>query len=978
MLRNFFQSRSLKARVTAFTLVVFLIGTWSMAFYASRLLHDDMQSQLGNQQFSTASLLAEGVERQLDDRLRGLEELAGRITPAMLNDTAVLQAFMEQQSIALGLFNGGSFAVRLDGIATASLPLSAERFGVSYMDRDFVVAALKEGKSTIGRPVMGKKLLAPIFVMAVPLRDTQGKVIGALAGVNDLSKPNFLDSVTANTYGKTGGYLIIAPQYRLVVTASDKSRVMEVLPAPGFNPVIDRFIDGYEGSAVLVNTLGVEILASAKHVPAAGWYVVAVLPTAEAFAPIHAMEQRMLLATLLLTLVVGGLTWWMTWRMLRRQLSPLLATTKTLATLSATALPPLPLPVTSQDEIGELIGGFNRLLESVALRQESLRESESRLKDAERIAHLGSWTLDVVSGKLIWSDEVYRLFEIDPYQFGATYAAFLNAIAPEDRAAVNEAYTNSLKTRLPYEITHRLCMSDGRIKWVHEKCMSEFDATGKPLQSQGFVQDITERKQIEEDLRLERDRIQLYLNTALVLMVALDSAGKITMINPAALKLLGYAENELLGRNWFETCLPQPEGREIVLPVFQRIMAGDVESIEEFENSILCRDGSQRLILWRNAYTSAAAGLITGTLSTGIDITESRRVASEREHGLRRIKALMKNASDCVVVLDAERRIIEISDSCLSAYGYTREELLAMAGADLRAPDVREELTQRLQELTEKISLTYQTWHCRKDGSRFPVEIGASMIDIDGKRYFQFTIRDISQSVRQREAMEKELAATSRRLSELSHHLVEVQEDTRRRLAGELHDRTSPNLAAIQINLGIIATALPQDPPELVERLADTRALIEDADNSIRDISADLRSPLLDYAGLAAAVEAYAARFTQRTGIPVEFGCENGATRLAPALESLLFRIFQEALTNILKHARARSIKIMLNLDDSQVTLTVADDGVGFDLERVESGATQTGMGLLNMHEMAEFAGGTLRIDSHPGQGTRIEVRIQP
>ena len=92
---------------------------------------------------------------------------------------------------------------------------------------------------------------------------------------------------------------------------------------------------------------------------------------------------------------------------------------------------------------------------------------------------------------------------------------------------------------------------------------------------------------------------------------------------------------------------------------------------------------------------------------------------------------------------------------------------------------------------------------------------------------------------------------------------------------------------------------------------------------------------------------------------------------------SLLFRIFQEALTNSLKHARARSIKVMLNFDDSQVTLTVADDGVGFDLERVEAGATRAGMGLLNMREMAEFAGGTLFIESHPGQGTRIEVRLQ-
>ena len=126
--------------------------------------------------------------------------------------------------------------------------------------------------------------------------------------------------------------------------------------------------------------------------------------------------------------------------------------------------------------------------------ERALSASAERLKEAQRIAQLGSWELDLRTGELIWSDEIFRLFEIDKSRFGATYEAFLDAIHPDDRDRVNQAYTQSLESRAPYEISHRLRMSDGRIKWVHERCASDFDAEGKPLRSVGTVQDVTAQK----------------------------------------------------------------------------------------------------------------------------------------------------------------------------------------------------------------------------------------------------------------------------------------------------------------------------------------------------------------------------------------------------------------------------------------------------------------------------------------------------
>ena len=134
------------------------------------------------------------------------------------------------------------------------------------------------------------------------------------------------------------------------------------------------------------------------------------------------------------------------------------------------------------------------------LAEAALKESAQRLEEAQRIAQVGSWEFDVASGKLTWSDETYRLFEIDKDTFGASYEAFMDTVHPDDRERVSQAYIDSLTNRMPYEISHRICMPDGRIKWVNERCEMHFDESGKAVRSKGTVQDITERKLAEAQI----------------------------------------------------------------------------------------------------------------------------------------------------------------------------------------------------------------------------------------------------------------------------------------------------------------------------------------------------------------------------------------------------------------------------------------------------------------------------------------------
>ena len=178
------------------------------------------------------------------------------------------------------------------------------------------------------------------------------------------------------------------------------------------------------------------------------------------------------------------------------------------------------------------------------LAQLELLHNQELLNEAQRLGQLGSWELDLVGGELKWSDEVYRIFELDPAQFSPSYENFLDVIHPDDREMVNQAYTQSLENRQPYDIVHRLRFADGRIKWLREHCITEFDGAGKPLRSVGAVQDITEQYLAAEHLRIAAATFE----TQEAILIA-DPDANILRVNHAFENLSGYSAEEMIGKN---------------------------------------------------------------------------------------------------------------------------------------------------------------------------------------------------------------------------------------------------------------------------------------------------------------------------------------------------------------------------------------------------------------------------------------------
>jgi putative nucleotidyltransferase with HDIG domain/PAS domain S-box-containing protein len=191
--------------------------------------------------------------------------------------------------------------------------------------------------------------------------------------------------------------------------------------------------------------------------------------------------------------------------------------------------------------------------------EEAFKQSDARLHQAQRIAQMGSWELNLSSNHLIWSDEIFRIFEVDPKKFGASYEDFLALVHPQDREAVNQAYTNSLATRQPYEIVHRLLMADGRVKYVDERCETFYDADGVALRSIGMMQDVTLRKQAELALQNSERRLREIVDAAPfgahVYQLSANKQLIFTDANQSANEILGV-DNQLFIGKTFEEAFP--------------------------------------------------------------------------------------------------------------------------------------------------------------------------------------------------------------------------------------------------------------------------------------------------------------------------------------------------------------------------------------------------------------------------------------
>ncbi|WP_460837116.1 sensor histidine kinase [Noviherbaspirillum agri] len=355
-----------------------------------------------------------------------------------------------------------------------------------------------------------------------------------------------------------------------------------------------------------------------------------------------------------------------------------------------------------------------------------------------------------------------------------------------------------------------------------------------------------------------------------------------------------------------------------------------------------------------------------------------RRLADQQLAANRRLlENITESLGEGLLVLDTKSRLLMMNAEAERLLGWTREELAERPVHDTihcRHPDCSPLTREECQVFRTVCS--GQSWRAeddvlvRKDGSTFPVTYVASPVFEDGEVVGTVTA---FQDITERKRAEHEVRESRRRLEELSAFLQQVREDERTRIARELHDELGQALTALRIDLVWLNDKLPQREKKVDDKLAAMLALVEKTVDAVRRISEDLRPGMLDDLGLAAAIEHHVSKFAEQTGIACELSMSRDHYELDERMATALFRVLQESLTNVARHAQASKVTVQLQDLRDEMLLIVRDDGRG--LPEPAAGRKKT-YGLLGMHERVKLLGGLLDISSSPGKGTRIEASI--
>jgi PAS domain S-box-containing protein len=336
-----------------------------------------------------------------------------------------------------------------------------------------------------------------------------------------------------------------------------------------------------------------------------------------------------------------------------------------------------------------------------------------------------------------------------------------------------------------------------------------------------------------------------------------------------------------------------------------------------------------------------------------------------------RYRRLFETAQDGILILNADNgQIDDVNPFLTDMLGYSREQLLGNKLWEIGPFKDVEASKAEFRELQREAYVRYEDLPLETSaGKVINVEFVSNIYRVNGDRVIQCNIRDITK----RRRAEEKLKEYSRKLQVLSRRLVAAQEMERQNIARELHDEIGQALTVIQLNLQMLL----QSPGAkvLLSRLTDSLAAVDRVQEQVHDISLNLRPLILDDLGLEPALRWFTKRQAALVGLRARFHADPLKQRLNVVIETECFRVAQEALTNVVRHARAKTVSVELRREAGQIHLRVRDDGIGFDVGTMREQAVRgDSLGLLSMEERAALAGGGLEFKSVPGKGTEVHA----
>ena len=440
--------------------------------------------------------------------------------------------------------------------------------------------------------------------------------------------------------------------------------------------------------------------------------------------------------------------------------------------------------------------------------------------------------------------------------------------------------------------------------------------------------------------------------------------GKFRHVNHYVLDISGYSREELIGKDPMNFI--HPDDRMMVMKNTKKNLRGDRRS--PFEFRVVAKDGAIHwvdAIVSKTKYEGKAA-----ILSNVAEVTE-RVKSREKQEELETIEASILAAIPHAVIGLRDRRITFANNGVKTVFGWNEDELIGKSIRILYRTDKDYEKMAGLYSKLQRRKTAGDEVSCRrKDGTDIECRVNASRIgeSLEAKRIV-ITYEDVTEQERAKE----ELEYSRQQLRDLSVHLQSLREKESARIARELHDELGQLLTALNMDLVMLGRKIPQDQTDLAKRADSSIKLVAMTMNALKRICMDLRPGMLDHLGLSAAMRWQAEEFQKRSGIQCGLSIDPEEISVSADLSTTLFRIFQETLTNIMRHAEATEVDVHLKKKSGKVVLIVRDNGKGIsqeDRHKINS------FGLIGMRERVYSCGGTVSISGRPGHGTTVKVDI--
>lgn len=584
---------------------------------------------------------------------------------------------------------------------------------------------------------------------------------------------------------------------------------------------------------------------------------------------------------------------------------------------------------------------------------------------------------------------------------------------PDDLPYNLELFEKARATGQGYVIEKRFVRPDGSYVWVRNHASAVYDQTGKIRHVVAVSEDITDRRRVEESLRKAHEELELKVQERTVhLQHAYESLHleieerkrieaelrqrEIHLLEAQSLAHLGswtwdIPHNRVTwSKQLFGIFGLQPEDFRATYEDFlehvhgddrahvKAVIAGALRTGTRFEHEerIVRPDGEIRYLLSCGEVIRDERGSPLQMLGICQDITDRKKAENalrESEEQYRLMVTSVRNYA--IFMVDCDGRVVSWNEGATRIMGYSDSEILGRHFSIFYPPGSCEdgELVGKLELARTLGRHEEEGWHARRSGAHFWASVVmAPICDHTGPlRGFVTVVRDLTQH---KEA-EQRLKDYAERLKIVSRRLLDIQEIENRHLARELHDEIGQALTALKLNLAALQGAVPSLGHD--HSLKESIDIVDDTLRQIRNLSLDLRPTILDDLGLEAALRWFAHRQANRAGFTATVTCDPVPDDVPGDLKTACFRIAQQALTNVVRHARASRVSIRLQIRRGRMILTVRDNGCGFDVAAMMKNSAQgQSFGLLSMQERASLANGSLEIESAPGEGTAIHAHL--